>query len=291
MMEFQELRVFQAVIDCGGFLRASESLHLTQSAVSQSIANLERKLGEKLIERKSPVRPTAIGKELLSHARFILEREQEFLTELTRLRGGYLQKLSLTVDYLVNEYIAHDVVLKTLRRLPEMSFRIKRLPAREMIRAVLAGHFDLGFGPFQKNMDQLNTYKLFEQTSYLVVSPRHPALKTYRTDPMGSLKEMVLLASYLDEPALRPSKVKIRDYFKAAWEIDNIGLQIRLVEKQVGATYLPEKILQQDFVARKFTVIEKIPFSRVTKPYGIYHRQGEPLLQCAQTFIQEAQKL
>jgi len=287
MLEFQELRVFAAVIDCGGFLKASQVLHLTQPAVSQSIKNLEYKVGEKLVERSNPVRPTAIGYELLNHARFILERENEFIGDLAKLKQGHLQKLSLTVDYLVNEYFCAPVVAGTLARLPELSFKIRRLPAREMIHAVKSGQYELGFGPFQKDMGSLKAQKLFEETSYLVTGKTNQHLKLYRDNPLGFLKETVLLASYLDEPALRPSKVKIRDYFKAAWEIDSLALQIQLLDRGIGATYIPKTILDRDKSTKGFVILEKIPFHRVSKPYGTYHRENEKLSQPARVFIEQ----
>ena len=43
-IENNELRIFQAVIEANGFNKAAERLHISQSAVSQSISNLESKL-------------------------------------------------------------------------------------------------------------------------------------------------------------------------------------------------------------------------------------------------------
>ena len=43
-LEMQELRVFAAVIENNGFQRAAEKLYISQSAVSQAVASLERKL-------------------------------------------------------------------------------------------------------------------------------------------------------------------------------------------------------------------------------------------------------
>ena len=43
-IETQEIRVFKAIYDENGFKRAADKLFVTQSAVSQTLANLERKL-------------------------------------------------------------------------------------------------------------------------------------------------------------------------------------------------------------------------------------------------------
>ena len=54
--ENSELRTFRAVVEAGGFKRAAEVLHVSQSAVSQSVAGLEGKLEMPLLERgRTPV--------------------------------------------------------------------------------------------------------------------------------------------------------------------------------------------------------------------------------------------
>ena len=51
-IERHEIRVFSAVVEEGTFSRAAERLNVSQSAVSQTIANLEHKLDAVLIERR-----------------------------------------------------------------------------------------------------------------------------------------------------------------------------------------------------------------------------------------------
>ena len=67
------LRSFVAVIEHGGFTRASQSLHLTQSTVSQHLRRLEEDVGHSLVDR-SGTRPTTTeaGERLLGYARRLL---------------------------------------------------------------------------------------------------------------------------------------------------------------------------------------------------------------------------
>jgi DNA-binding transcriptional LysR family regulator len=51
MLDFELLRAFVAVADCGGFHRAAERLNLTQSTVSQQIKRLERETKRPLFRR------------------------------------------------------------------------------------------------------------------------------------------------------------------------------------------------------------------------------------------------
>ena len=53
MLDVRRLRVLQEVVTRGSFSAAADSLHLSQSAVSQQIAVLEREVGVPLLERTS----------------------------------------------------------------------------------------------------------------------------------------------------------------------------------------------------------------------------------------------
>ena len=67
------LRSLLAVADSGGFTRAAERLHLTQSAISAHIRRLESEAGQKLLERTTrSVSLTPAGARLAGYARTIL---------------------------------------------------------------------------------------------------------------------------------------------------------------------------------------------------------------------------
>src|ERR1700747_3083220 len=77
MMEFQLLRSFVAVAECGGFHRAAEQLNLTQSTVSQQIKRLELQTRRPLFRRTTrTVALTDDGEMLLGDARRLLQLEE-----------------------------------------------------------------------------------------------------------------------------------------------------------------------------------------------------------------------
>src|ERR687892_2241644 len=78
MLDLELLRSFVAVVDAGGFTRAGERVHRTQSTISQQIRRLEETLGYPLLHRNGKqVALTEQGERLLSYARRILALEQE----------------------------------------------------------------------------------------------------------------------------------------------------------------------------------------------------------------------
>jgi DNA-binding transcriptional LysR family regulator len=91
----RRLQVLDSIASCGSFSGAADALQMTQSAVSQHVATLERAMDMPLIERGTrPVQLTDAGFALVRHARALLARisnaEQE-LGEITGRRRGRLR--------------------------------------------------------------------------------------------------------------------------------------------------------------------------------------------------------
>jgi DNA-binding transcriptional LysR family regulator len=89
MLDPRRLLTFREVAHHGSFSRAAEALALTQPAVSQQVAALERQLGARLLDRGpgGPV-PTEAGALLLAHADAIADRLAQADTQLAELLGA-----------------------------------------------------------------------------------------------------------------------------------------------------------------------------------------------------------
>jgi DNA-binding transcriptional LysR family regulator len=83
-MEIRELRAFVAVAEEGGMSAAARRLHVSQSALSQTIQSLERQLGVQLLVRDyAGARPTDTGKALLEEARALLDHHDRALAAIS----------------------------------------------------------------------------------------------------------------------------------------------------------------------------------------------------------------
>src|SRR6478752_8302158 len=98
MLDVKRLRILREVAEQGSFSGAADSLHLTQSAVSQQIAALEREAGATLIERgRGNLRLTDPGTALVGHTEAVLARLEEAereLEEIAGMRGGRVRMVS-----------------------------------------------------------------------------------------------------------------------------------------------------------------------------------------------------
>src|SRR4030095_5447711 len=88
MLDVRRIRVLQEVVTRGSFSAAAESLHLSQSAVSQQIAALEREVGVPLLDRSTGgPRLTSAGEALMEHGDAVLCRLEEAERELAQIAG------------------------------------------------------------------------------------------------------------------------------------------------------------------------------------------------------------
>ncbi|MEG6550504.1 LysR family transcriptional regulator ArgP [Desulfocurvibacter africanus] len=82
MLDYRLLEAFASVIQEGGFERAARALHITQSAVSQRIRQLEEAMGQVLLTRTKPPTPTEAGRRMLKHCLQVRRLEEDLRDNL-----------------------------------------------------------------------------------------------------------------------------------------------------------------------------------------------------------------
>jgi DNA-binding transcriptional LysR family regulator len=100
VLDLELLKSFVSVVDAGGFTRASERVHRTQSTASQQIRRLEEDLGQTLLNRKGKyVMPTEAGERLLSYARRLLSLAEEARDVVGRPANEGAIRLGIPEDF------------------------------------------------------------------------------------------------------------------------------------------------------------------------------------------------
>ena len=99
MFDYQALRAVHAVIQTGSFEKAAATLHVTPSAVSQRVKNLEERLGAVLIVRGNPAEATETGEWLCRHMENVGLLERDLMERLPGLmdRTGPSQPVTLSI--------------------------------------------------------------------------------------------------------------------------------------------------------------------------------------------------
>lgn len=285
-IEIQELRVFRAVAQTGGFKSAADKLYVTQSAVSQAIANLERKLGTLLVERGKPIGVTESGQRLLSYANVVLHEEQEVLTDIANIRQGVVSTLELAMNGSVSQLFGNELLEDYCDSNPLTRLKVDVMPSRKIIQGVVADRLELGFGPFQHQMPNLlETIPLFSESRKLVISTTHPILPRLMADAEGCIQEIPLMVSHLEDPDVRPAIEKLRNEFGSIWEISNLALRLNMVARNIGMCYVDGRVLAASSVCSNFTHLEGLGFSDIDLTFGLYYRKRRTLSTGAKQFI------
>ena len=123
-MKLHDLRILMAVAQAGSMNKAAVFLNMTQSAVSRSIAELERTVGVRLLDRTARgVEPTEYGRAMLECGVAVFDdlrqgvKNIEFLADPTAGCWGNTDRMQSASSY------AGDWVTRSIRRRGEPAFR------------------------------------------------------------------------------------------------------------------------------------------------------------------------
>ena len=149
-MELRQLATFVAVAEEGSFTRASDRLHIVQSAVSAGVRNLERELGASLFDRSTHrVHLTDAGRALLPEARATLAAATAARDAVDAVRGGVRGTVLLgTMQAQGMRAIDVPRLLAEFRKdhpLVEVHIRHAAGGSSEMAAQVREGRLDLAF--------------------------------------------------------------------------------------------------------------------------------------------------
>jgi DNA-binding transcriptional LysR family regulator len=144
MLDFELLRAFVAVADCGGFHRAAERLNLTQSTISQQIKRLEFETKRPLFRRTTrSVGLTNDGQMLLGDARRLLQLEEAARYRLVAPRLSGRVRLGVVAEVAGGSMPSALGRFATLH--PNVKLKVQIGVSAEMIGHLNSGRIDLVF--------------------------------------------------------------------------------------------------------------------------------------------------
>ncbi len=122
--EIREIIAFAAVVDAGNFTRAAGKLRVTTSALSQTIKNLEERLGVRVLNRTTrSVAPTHAGERLFEHVKPALATLGGVAEVANNFRDRPRGALSLTMPRLMGSFLA-PVLADFMRTYPDVELEI-----------------------------------------------------------------------------------------------------------------------------------------------------------------------
>ena len=282
-IERHEIRIFAAVVEEGGFSRAAEKLALSQSAVSQAIANLEHKLNSQLVVRGQQLDLTESGKRLFSFTRMVINEETQALDDIQSIRSGALSTLNLAMSSTVNRFFGQPLLLEFCEKNPLTRLKLDVAPSREMVYGVDEDRWELCFGPFQTRMPgHFQCVGFFREKRLLAVHENHPAYSELMTDAAGHIASQTLLTSYLDDASKRGGGQRIRDLVGDVWEVSHLELRLALCEAGKGLSYMSDRLLAE---SPGYHHVPGLEISCFDREVGLYYKKHKALSEGARRFV------
>ena len=186
-LSIRQLEVFVALIEKGSFTRAARHLDLSQSTVSGHVADLERRLGVRLVEReRAGVRPTAAGDALLPPAREVLRSERSARMAVEELSGLLRGSLRVGGSTIPASYLLPPIISRFRERYAGVSLQLVTGDSQEIVQRVHNADVEVGVVGAAPADPDLVAEIIGEDRLILVVPPDH-ALAQRKSIQVGDL--------------------------------------------------------------------------------------------------------
>ena len=178
--DLNALKVFLAVSTCGNMTSAAKSLGLTQSAVSQSIRQLEDNLGTVLLNRaERPLKLTAAGMVLQRHAVPLVEDASALATVVRQAGASKVHELRIGIIDSFASTVGPSLIRSLLSQVERLSFRSGL--AHDQAEGLLSRNLDLIISSdAMDDVDSLDRYPIL--TEKLAAANATPELKKLATE-------------------------------------------------------------------------------------------------------------
>ena len=174
----KQMRYFVSAARLGRFSMAAAHEHVSQSAITNAVLDLESQLGVSLFERlQHGVSLSEAGSAFYRHASFILESVDEAMNLTTQQPiSGVKGRLRVAASYTMLGYFLPELVARFKRANPRVIFDLTDLDLAQMEQAVQADEIDIGVGLLSniKNRKQYHEEILLRSPRRLWVTPTHP---------------------------------------------------------------------------------------------------------------------
>ena len=124
-MHIETLKVFCDLAELLSFSKTAEKHLLSQSAVSQQIAQLELAYKCQLLDRKRPLKLTAAGQLFYKASKEILEKYEQLQSELNALKSSAVNRINIAAIYSIGMHTLPRYVKKFMVNYPDVNMHIE----------------------------------------------------------------------------------------------------------------------------------------------------------------------
>lgn len=291
-MHIETLRIFCDLVELRSFSKTAQKHFVSQSAVSQQIAQLEMAHKCSLLDRKKrPLELTRAGELFYDVCKDILDKYERFRNELNLLKQSASVRISLVAIYSIGMHSLPHYVKKFVAQYPDVNVHIEYASSSRIYEMVLRGDVDIGMVAVPRKDRNIEVYDFQDEPLVLVCSPEHSFADESQID-IHKLRFIRFIAFETDVPTrtlidniLHHYNVQVR----LVMEFDNIETVKRAVEINSGISILPLTAVQPELANG---TLKALPFSneKFFRPTGIIVRRDKTFSQAGRYLIELLRK-
>jgi DNA-binding transcriptional LysR family regulator len=284
----RQLRAFRAVYQLRKLSAAAEQLHITQSAVSVLIRQLEDGLGVRLFDRTTrSLQPTPAAGEAIAVAERVLRDVEALGTgmrELTQLQRG---RVCIAVTPTLGEILLPPVVQKFAKPHPDIRVVVDDCAPDQFMARVLGGHVDFGIGTPERAAADVDTQRLVRDHLALVCRKDHPLARSDRNLRWRELQGHPLITvrpGYGIRPRIDAAAAQAGVQLDVVNEVSFLSTALWMTASGMGASVMPSAY------ARSFPhgglVVRKLAEPVVSRDIFLVVKKGRSLPPACARFVE-----
>lgn len=248
-LEVRHLRLIEAISRQGSVTRAGSVLHLSQSALSHQLKELEERLGFPLFHRvRKRMVPTRAGERLLAGSRSILNQLRSLEQELSSLNDDRAGVLRISTECYTTYHWLPTRVCAFARKFPRVQVRVVIEATGHPIEALVKGHIDLAIVSTTPARLEVQYQPLFRDDMLVVLRRDHP-LASRPHFPVESFADETLIVydspfegftfeQVLEPAGVRPKRLLEVQLTEGIVEFVRAGMGIAVLARWAAAPYL-----------------------------------------------------
>ena len=224
------------------FAKAAESCGISQSTLSSLVQKLEIELDVTIFDRNShPVKPTAIGEEIISRAKLLLFNAAQVKELVATRKGESVGKVSLGITSTVAPYLLPKMLKYLSVNHPDIELHVEEARVSTLVLQLERGELDIALLATPLNNDELLEIPVYQERLMAYVSPNEPIYNNLdlQIDRLPVESVWVLREGYCPNRGVFPF-CNYRTGRQAVYEAGSVETLIKIVDENGGYAIIPE---------------------------------------------------
>jgi len=267
--------------------KGAEHCGVSQSAATQHVREVERRLGVTLLDRsRRPLELTPAGRIYNDFCRDLLRREEQFTQALEGVKGEVEGTVRVASIYSTGLSEMSRLRDEFARRYPSATLHVEYMRPDKIYEAVRNDAADLGLVSYPEAGRDIAVLPWREEEMHVAAPPSHPLAARPEVEPAEldgcdfiGFDEDLPIRRELDR-FLRTSGIAVQ----MVMQFDNIQTVKEAVALGSGISILPARTMQAE-IAQGRIVALKLNAPELVRPVGIVHRKRKKFNRAGQSFL------